>query len=478
MNDEDDKFFEQLEQNSAIINLDDTFEYINKLNEEKEGVLASAYPTINGVPIKIYRSGSSFRFYSQALSRIEPAIDASLYQSDLYGYTRKFFIVNNNELFSVEDGGSNTKIYFQRDLAEGEIFNIHNREDDKKYYYRSIQTINSHSKVPADYIASRAIKTASFFQYNGYLEFFVNDIKMSFFSCKVKGERFLIIDSLSEIDYDQFDIITEIVLECFALISGNLYRNERVILGAEDCNFKKIISFSFFNIDKSIISNHELFNYLELCEVLNINKTDKLLINVFENLVNIAFKDKRILRTIKLITQTYNTPIEARASSIFVALETVKNVILDQNEESVSLVKDTRIAKEMIERMKEIVYMVSINEFNNRDALLSKINSINKIGNNDGLRKIFDLYGIVLNKEDKDCIAARNRFLHGTVPGKIENRKEHERYIALITLRTQFLVSVLLLKMSGYNGYVKCSFSFLDKFIFDDKLNEPLFRKI
>lgn len=478
MNNKDDEFFKQLEKDAVVLNLEPTFDYLTKLNETKEGVLVSEYPTINGVPIRIYKDGRFFKFDSRLFSHVDPTVQPYLYQSEMYGYICPFFIINRDELFILENGGYNISINFANDSAEGSISNINNRKSEDKKYYRSVQPIQDNSKAPENYLKTTAIKTSKFLKFNGYVEFIIDELQFSFFSCTIDKDKFLIIDSLCELDFSQFENIVEAILECFALISGSLHRYERTIFGSKDRDFEEISDFSFIRLDDSIVSNHELFNYGELYDAHGFMDKDRLPIEVFSYLVNMTIKDKRILRAIKLITQTYDIPIEARASSLFVALETIKNVILDKNEESVSLIKNKNIAKEIIDKFKVIISEIDSDQFNNRDALYRKLESINKIGNNDGLLKIFDLYGIVLNKADKDCVAARNRFLHGAVPVKTENRKDHERNIAYITLRTQFLISILLLKVSGYSGYVKCSYSFLDKFRYGDLLDEPLFRKI
>ena len=156
-------------------------------------------------------------------------------------------------------------------------------------------------------------------------------------------------------------------------------------------------------------------------EVHNIDVKELFPIQVFNNLVNITIEDRRILRAIKLITQTYDTPIEARASSLFVALETIKDIIIEEKKEILSPIKSIVVAKELIDKMKNLVEDIDSSEFTSKESVLRYLEGINKIGNNEGLRKIFELNGIILSRADKDCVAMRNRFLHGTVPVKSNN---------------------------------------------------------
>lgn len=478
MGNADDEFLNQIEKDAVVINLKDTTEYLNKLYEEKRGVIVSNYPTINSVPIKIYKSDRSFKFNSQAFTHINSEVQPYLYQSEDYGYSRPFGINTYDDILLLNHGAYNLEISFSTDSAEGDVSQINNRKDEKIKYYRCIQPLRDSAKVPENYIHSKPFKTDKSLRFGGHIIINVDDIDIAIYNCSISEKKQIIIDTLSKITFNRFENIVETIAECFALISGSLNRDERIILGASDVNFNEINDFTFSRLDDSIINYHELINYGELSDIYSISVDERFPLEVFNSLINIAIKDRRILRVIKLITQTYDTPIEARAASLFVALETIKDVIVEEKKESISPIKNITVVKGLITKMKGLVEDVDPDEFTNKESVLRYLEGINKIGNNEGLRKIFELNGILLSKQDKDCIAMRNRFLHGTVPVKSENKKEHEKDVAFITLRTQFLVGMLLLKMSGYTGYVKNSLSFLDRVRYGNSLDEPLFRKI
>ena len=254
MDNKDDEFFNRLEQNAVLINLQNTIDFLNNLHKKKGGFIVSNYPTINGVPISIYKSDRLFKFNSQALSRADSRVQPYLYQREMYGYSQPFLINNYDDVLLLNHGAYNTVITLSADLAEGDISQINNRKDDEVKYYRCIQPLRGGAKVPEDYICSKAFKTDRFLRYGGYITITVENILISIYNCSINDKKQIIVDALSKVSFDVFENIVEVIAECFALISGSSNRDERIIVGSNDVNFTSIKNFTFSRLDDSVIS--------------------------------------------------------------------------------------------------------------------------------------------------------------------------------------------------------------------------------
>jgi hypothetical protein len=199
---------------------------------------------------------------------------------------------------------------------------------------------------------------------------------------------------------------------------------------------------------------------------------------IFSNLVTKAIQEEGLFRAMKIIAEANNFPSEIRASAYSVALETIRNLIIEDNKEKVAPIKNHAVAKELKRKFKELVDGLDETDFSNREALYKRINDFNQLPNKDSFKAAFELVGLVLTEEDLKCIESRNAFLHGRMP--IEQLENAESEIKYFTQKLHFLASALILKYCGYSGWMLNSHKYLELFDsnYTKRVDEPTFRKI
>ena len=255
-------------------------------------------------------------------------------------------------------------------------------------------------------------------------------------------------------------------------------RGSSLIIQSNRSDYREIQGFKFNKLQDSINSALELINPDEQRDFLELDHSEHFPKEVFSSLIELCINDKRLFRAIKIITQSRNLPEELSTSAYFVALETVKNIIVEENINKIKPFKNEKLAKQSINKLKNMICEINETEFNDKEAILRKLENLDHLGNNESFFKAFELLNITLTKEDKERIKMRNRFLHGNIPFQDEPEDGKVKQLHIIELKAHFLTCALILKYAGFNGFLKNSLKFLDRIKFDDSIEESLFREI
>lgn len=81
-------------------------------------------------------------------------------------------------------------------------------------------------------------------------------------------------------------------------------------------------------------------------------------------------------------------------------------------------------------------------------------NNLNAGANNDKLTILFDRFGYVLTKYEREAIKKRNSVFHGHLTNPDKPLTDQEWQVFSISLRLHKLCSILLLKAAGFNGRI------------------------
>ena len=338
--------------------------------------------------------------------------------------------------------------------------------------------IGGYTKVPNKYFWTNSFKIGDSIRGAGYLEIKIDDINFGFFDYEIEKKRFIFIDCHKEIKKEQFEKLAETILYSYAFISGCLINTTYNYLKFQNSDFTKLTGFRVKQVNESIITNYELFNTREFKAYFNTKSLYFFPKNIISDLSNSCYTNPRFLRALRILCNARQKPVEIEASSIFVVLETIKDLILINNTEKVSPFKDDEFAKKIIKEFKQKIESLDDSNFNRKNSVLNKLQDLNKPGNNESFRLAFELVGFELSKNDKNCIAMRNRFLHGNMPYDNEVQDERQKQLAKISLSAHFLTCCLILKYIGFDGYAKNFLKFLDITNEIDEVDEKLFRKI
>jgi len=300
----------------------------------------------------------------------------------------------------------------------------------------------------------------------GLLEIKINGIDYHLFSHKNDDlkKSYLIIESLNELKFDLFEKDCSTILLAIGFITGNYHQNKHFYQVIREDNVILADETKYVLKKDSIISNTPLLNPHKWWQYLDLKKRKDLLDKIPANFQMIYFNllcekisgNKTLERTIKLILQGNQTKETLLRAGIYsIALETLTNVIYEENTKRINPIKEKKLSALIQGKFKEIIkeYESFIDDYGHQ-IIEAKINSLNQPTNSKKLQKPFELYGIKLTKEHKEILAHRNKFLHGKSPFKESELPLKEFEIANISFKLLYLICCLILKYSGYKGYV------------------------
>lgn len=328
------------------INLAQTNEFLSNLYAKKNLTIQSSYPTINTISCSLKKANRCFKYSADEILLEGPPVK---FQHKSYGYRDPFKLINNEYTLSAYSGAGLIKINIGKKLnSTGEIFELKSSSfNNSPSVHRAIIPQPEYHKLPIDYIETDGFNIGSSIRVAGYFDIQVESKKFGIFDYEVNEDKSLIIECYEKIESDVFENQVSAIIYCYGLISGYLSRDEIIILKYADSNFENVTGFHFKKLEDSVSGisalNPQLF--WELSE----SKEDRpyLKKEVFQNLVNNSLNDLRLLRAIKIMSESAQYPIEIKASTYSVALETVKNIIIEENQEKLNPFKTKKQAREI-----------------------------------------------------------------------------------------------------------------------------------
>ncbi|KYG80978.1 hypothetical protein EV198_2856 [Roseivirga ehrenbergii] len=467
---------EDIKKNAIQTNLNKTFEFLRRFNRSKKGTIISQYPTINGIDISFKRTYRKFLYETSEILSKGPPVK---FQHLGYRMIKPFKIQSNDELYDVKYGACHVSTNIGSGFnSKGELCELDWNFDESKGYYRALLPLSEFSHPPVNYILGSAFKVGRSTRYHGYIPVSLGSHKLAFYDYDYKKQRYLVVDSLTSMDYPEFEKAVEAIIYSFGFLSGSLTRDELTIFSHSESSFKKVSGFQFRQTEDTIRSSLGIINPREHKEYDNLDKAIYFSEEDFSKLATVCFNELPFKRAIRIITQSRNLPQEIETASFFVALETIKNLIITSNEEKIRSFKNQEDANKLILDCKALVNKLDDSKLNFKQRVLNKMDQLNDIGNNESFLISFDLMGLKLNKAEKQCIKKRNRFLHGNMPFENEPESVKTKELSEIALRTHYLVSSLILKYAGCSCYLKNTLKYLDLANGENKVDEPLFKKI
>jgi hypothetical protein len=456
------------------INLKETILFLQQFERKQIGIIKSKFPTINGLKIEISKkSYRSVNFLTPWINNVKSPIN---FQHIGYGFQRPFSICLNNIEYVVRDsvGSYSMKLgkEFKGDLWTLETISFKLGDG----FFRALIPLDKLSRPPIDYLSTKHFSVGDTLSMAGYAEIDVDSSKIGFFNYTINSQSFLVIESKSKICYSCFKNALEVIIYALGFLSGSLIRGEVTVLKFEDGNFTNLIGSKFKRLKKSINSSVELISPRKYSSFKKLDRTAFFPLETFSTLCNLCSKSKPLLRAVRIITESKELPVEIQAASLFVALETIKQVIIDENIDALSPIK-REFETEVKDSLKNKIVEIDDSKFNNKSIILKKIENLNKVANNDGFNQAFAISKFELSKEDKRCIKMRNEFLHGRIPFEDEDDQKREKKLLGTTLDISLLTSALILKHSKYSGPILDYLKYWDQ-VNDIPNDRPLFREI
>ena len=469
---------DEIEKTAIEIELKKTDEFISQLYSKTSYKIISDYPTINSIDCDLEKGDRCFKYSSGEILSIGPPVK---FQNKSYGYQAPFKLENKEIKLNAFKGAASININLgQGFTSNGELWELETEGFNTQSIYRAILTLPKFNNKPMEFIESLPFKVGSSLRLAGYIKLLIKEKPFGIFDYKIIGKESLIIESYQTIKQSDFENIVSSIIYCFGLISGCLVRDEVLIVEYADLIDEKALGFHYRKIEDSINGmpsiNPKLYRDVEKSKKL----PKYLPADFFANMINNSFGDLRLFRSIKIITESFKYPLEIKASTFSVALETLKNIIIEENEEKINPFKSKKLASKIIQKLKGYITELKDSEFNNKQAVINKLEQLNQVGNRDSFLLAFKLLDISLNSDDVFCINVRNDFLHGRIPFENETQEKDDKDYKLqhIVYKLHLLTSSLIFKYCGYTGYMLNNIKLVDLIHFEKNINEPLFRKI
>lgn len=469
-------FIERSKLTGENISLKETEDFLKDLKVVKKGNISSKIPTINNLEIEF---GWDFEAFTFKTNQINTCENPSQYQYTHYGILEPFEISYNGENYKILNGAKTSVLHWKTMTLSGSIGTVENNFlENETCYFRALLPLDRYAKPPLKYFLGRGIINNESIRIAGYIDININQNIIGMYDYELNDKKYIIIDCKTKTDFETFECLMESIVYSFALISGNLIRNHVTIIRFQNPDFSNIEGFRFKKLKENVISQLEIYNPQEHKEYFNLSETLFFPIRDFSNLCQLSYNSKPLLRAIRTLTQARNQPIEIETAAFFITLETIKQLIIEENEEKISPFKNKKSAKSAVKKLRDIIKSLPGEEFNDKEAVIRKIENINSIGNTDGFKLAFELMGINLTSEDINCINNRNKFLHGNIPYDHETKENRKKELSKINLNAHLITCALILKYAGYNGPLKNYLKYLDLMNGHYLINQPLFRII
>ncbi len=460
--------------------LEETFDYLKKIEGPMTFIISSTFPTIDKIELSLQKGKRCFDFKTSSVNIVK---EFATYEKDGYGFFKPIKLNNRNIEWIIPRSVAVLKMDIATDLdMSGELWEVESNFDKnkKKYFRLVIPNDYDPNHEHSAYLKSEMFAVGDTIKFDGFIEYHCNENLFNLFDYKIDKNGYLFIDSMTPMLYDEFEKSIGDTMYSLGVISGCIFRNEMYILQSENNDFKIISGFHYRKIEDNVISGMEIVSVRLLREVTKDKKIEGYISKeVFSNMVTKARNDNRFLRALKIITECNIYPLEMRASAYSIALETIKNIIIEENESKVNPFKKKNFASETISKLKEIIIPLDNFYFNNKEAILNKIEQLNQVTNKDSFKLAFALCGFQLTKIDEEALLKRNDFLHGRIPFEGAEESKQNQELKFITYKLHFLVTTLIMKYSKYCGYLKNNPKVFSVFAEGNKeINEPLFRNV
>lgn len=337
---------------------------------------------------------------------------------------------------------------------------------------------DDHEQDPRSYIESRGIRIGDTYQGAGIVDVVLPSQHLHIFVEKDNSQHYLFIDGQKEVGLDDFKNQCAVVLLALGFLTGYLPRDEHYVLQSRDVNHTKPQGVLFERQADSIYSRVQVLDNAWSIEIHGRKQTWRAPSSALSELILRCLGDASLARTLRLVCQCNPLPLELKAGVYCVALETMKNILLDRDSGGMKPVREKVALRQMQSQFREIVASMPKDAFDDKDALLKKIDNINTPANRKGLLRCFELVGVPLYASDEKCLSLRDDFLHGRLPFGESTESGDPPELRFMVNKLHFLVATLVMKSAGYSGPIVNNAAFRHWRDFDEASGEEPYRMV
>lgn len=284
---------------------------------------------------------------------------------------------------------------------------------------------------------------------------------------KKEDKGYYIIDSLQAIDFEDFSEYCFSIKQALGFVTTHMPGGEEIIFTEENafyyCNYLRPQIDSMYS-PLNWNPHSILYDKKEIAESY-INKLTKLKLEEFSTLVSAIHNNQELSATIILLLEASSIRSFLIIPIVFsVVVESLSKIISQVENEKEYPIDNKNVADSLKEDLTKIVDSYS-DKVSNEGILKIKrrINEINKpivkehLTNIEKLTLPFEQVNIKLTVNDIKAIEHRNDLLHGNIlleRKELKSESDINNYMGYISGKLFTLISALILKYIGYEGYI------------------------
>lgn len=299
------------------------------------------------------------------------------------------------------------------------------------------------------------------------LRIVLNDFSFDIIQLKNGDKGFYIIDSLQEIELESFKDYCFSIKQALGLVTTHMPGGEELIFTEEHafyyCNYlRPEIDSMYSPLNWNPYSI--LYNKKKIAKSY-MNKLTRLNLEKFSTLVSRIHNDQELSASILLLLEASSIRSFLIIPSVFSVVVESLSKIISQNESGKEFPISNKSTADSLK--KDLTKIVdSYNDKISSDGILKierRINEINRpiikerLTNNQKLTQPFEQLSVALTINDIKAIEHRNDLLHGDIlmTGKqLKSEADINNYMGYISGKLFTLISVLIFKYVGYEGYL------------------------
>ena len=382
------------------------------------------------------------------------------------GFSDNFKISSKNKTYIIPSNGI-TKIegksFIHSGELKGEISSIYSEKfplKEKSFFRLVLKISEEHSTTK--FLGSKYSCGESHYSI-GLISINITQIECHIYRYSENAVNYLVIENLSETLFEEFQNICESTLKSIGFLTGNWFQDEFYFFSYNSNEFKKIESLYYHYFGNSIVSHFEIINPQQLQTFIETDNEKSLLTSllfpekILSNIITFSMSKPEFERTIELINEGNQVTSPLIRCSVFsVALETIVSLIHSENKFFFKPLKQPEKFNKLLKDLQSIIDEAKMNLNNSEYNFLSKkVTYINTPFNKDKYLLAFDFFKIDLPKKLHKVLDTRNKFFHGKTPYAEGELKTKIKELHLEADRLHLLVSILILKYSGYKGHIK-----------------------
>ncbi len=299
----------------------------------------------------------------------------------------------------------------------------------------------------------------------------INDKKFHLFlaknkSNKTSNQNYLILESKSPMEYSEFSEYCFSILICFGYISGDFINNDGYFFQYDNIEMIDPTGLYYSQMRGSIKCQYvpiysNPYGYIHNSEISDLykNKVRTLYINEFSKLCQLCHSNDDVKSILLLLIEVHTQTLVSGPGILSIALETIANVVYEENETKLAPIKSKAISKKIRQSLIKTLELFMDDVGEEGIAIIkNRINQINQRTNRDKLLIPFNILKIPISTIDIEAIEQRNAFLHGKTPmvnsNDSKNLNEADKFRYYLYLKIYVLISSVILKYVGYDNYI------------------------